>query len=44
MKAANVQGGVVGQLDVGSCDAVSGDTAVDPVYGVWVEVFPGQQG
>ena len=44
IQAADVQGGVVGQVDVGSQDTVSGDAAVDPVDGVWVEVFPGQQG
>ncbi len=43
VEAADVQGGVVGQVDVRSQDAVPGDAAVDPVDGVWVEVSPGQQ-
>ena len=41
VEAADVQGGVVGQVNVGLQDAVSGDAAVNPVNGVWVEVFPG---
>ncbi len=40
IETADVQGVVVGQVDVGPQDTVSGHVAVDPVDGVRVEVLP----
>ena len=40
VETVDIQDGVVGQVDVGPQDTVSGHAAVDPVDGVSVEVFP----
>ncbi len=43
IKTADIQGGVVGQVDVGSLCTISGQAAVDPVDGVRVKVLPWEQ-